>query len=170
VRGGSFVKLFLHAYYPEAGAIFKHEDGSFSLSLAKDPSDLQDIDFVMVASLVSKFHYCRLDKDVEMEPASWPEFVKNLVQEPKGVPWDWNEIRQIKALQDFDCGKDANLQHMMHVFAGYMAEIRFQKGYYLDFEGKPYAGEADPPYSPDGAKDFSWKLGQKMAQEDLNGC
>lgn len=52
---------------------------------------------------------------------------------------------------DKDCSADSNCMHMMYMLEGYRA-------YHLNDDSSPY--------SPDSAKDVSWKIGYNQAKKD----
>jgi hypothetical protein len=62
-------------------------------------------------------------------------------------------INRLKEELDSSCSDDSNLQHMMHMFAGYRAVITND--------------EEINPYSPGSARAVSYDAGRKLAEEDL---
>jgi hypothetical protein len=57
---------------------------------------------------------------------------------------------------DLSCSADSNLQHLKHLFIGYRTCILHNSGVEVDTR----------PYHPDGAKDISFKVGWRIAEED----
>jgi len=52
---------------------------------------------------------------------------------------------------------DAEAQHMKFTFEGYRSYVAMSA-----------EAEDESPYSPDGARDFSWREGYRMARQDAS--
>lgn len=66
-------------------------------------------------------------------------------------PFMYNTLTAIQNQIDKDTSDDVNLQHLLHMFEGY-------RDWCL--------ADRTSPYSPDSARDFSWKMDSELAYND----
>ncbi len=62
-------------------------------------------------------------------------------------------LEKIDSEIDHSCHPDSNLQHIRHMFEGYRDWVLHRE-------------ECDSPYSRGSARDYSWSLGKKWAQDE----